>query len=337
MMVALHDIHWITAYRLWYLVLFVSVLLGIRVYQAYKRWRAVTILTGKGNRKDLLVGFSWLREVLKLFFLAFGLVLCVIALLRPAWGHDETETQVEGRQVYIALDVSKSMRAQDIGPSRLEAAKNKIMRLLSQLACEQVGLILFSGSAFVQCPLTTDYGTLRLFLDAVDVESIASGTTALDKAIITATQAFKRSESAVKSKLLVVCTDGEDFSKGAMQAGAQAAQNGIHVITLGVASQEGAPIPLDEVVHGSGYQKDEQGAIVISRLDSRLLTELADVTGGSFVQATDDDVHDVAKLKVAIEQFEREQLCTDTSISFIERYWPFVVGGFASFIAWVLL
>lgn len=337
MIPGLQEIYWISWHWLGYVLLYVGAVIVIMVYQLYKRYRAVTRLTGQGNQGILLIGFSWIIESLRFLFTISALTLFAIALLRPAWGRDESTEIIRGREVYIALDVSKSMRAQDIQPSRLEAAKQKMIALLSQLQCDRVGLILFSGSAFVQCPLTTDYGTLRMFLEQVDVESIASGTTALDKAIIISTQAFKRSGSSAGSKLLIICTDGEDFSTGALAAAQQAAQAGIHIITLGLASSEGAPIPLSDHVSGSGYQKNEQGAIVISRLDESLLTKLAQNTGGFFVRAADRSNADVKEIKQAIEHFEKEQLDSDTTIGFIERYWPFVVAGFGALIMrWLL-
>lgn len=302
-------------------------------YRAFRMRQALTLLS---TTQVVISGTAAWRTWCKTIFFAAGLLLLVLALMRPQWGLKQEKTIREGRDLFIALDVSRSMLANDCDPDRLTSAKKKIKQLLAQLGCERVGLILFSGSAFVQCPLTTDYGSFSLFLDNVDVESISSGTTALDQAIKEAIKSFGNAPSR-KTKLLVVITDGEDFSSNLHAIKTQAQSDGVKIFTLGIGTTEGAPIPLyDERGKAIGHQRDAKGAVVISRLNEGMLQTLAQDAGGVYVRARSDS-QELKHLVECIHQFEREKLEENVREQREDRYHYFLLGSLLCFlIEWLL-
>lgn len=309
-------------------VLFAALLAGVAGVLLMKRffWQRKTItLLGSSNLRNA----SLLRSIVSGFLLASSLIFLLIALARPQWEDVHQVVSQEGRDVLIALDISRSMLAQDLKPSRLEFAKNKVKQLVESLKADRVALMIFSGSPFIQCPFTTDTNAFLSFLDAVDVESISSGTTAIDKAIIKALETFKNMPSR-KHPLMVIVTDGEDFSGHLEGVNKQAKELGLTIFTLGVGTSEGAPIPLynDEGVQ-EGHQKDGKGAIVITRLDEAVLRSLSYETGAEFIKATEDE-SDIRALVSAVQRFEKEKFADARVVTKQEKYWYFAAASLLS-------
>jgi Ca-activated chloride channel family protein len=299
----------------------------VGVYRYWQQQAQSKRLVDRDRRPHLFLGYSPLRMALKETLLIISMGCLAIALMRPQWGKLETSVHHVGRDIYIALDVSKSMGAQDMTPNRIECAKRKIHALLEKLGSDRMGLILFSGSACVICPLTTDSSAFYMFLDNVDAESISSGTTALDQALLCAQKSFK--SSTKKNKLLLLATDGEDFSVNLEKAYAQAAQSGITIITLGVATEQGAPIPsIDERGNNRGFQKDENGTIVISKLNEQLLEQLAQDSKGLYVRAT-HDASDISQIHSYIQTIAQEEGSATVITQAQDRAWYFVLGAWA--------
>ena len=209
------GVHWGATQNLIYFPVLVICII-LLVYAVIRRRRVIALLVASRWSDMLMHAASPARSVFKMVLMIAGCCALFLALLQPQWDKKEEIIEQEGRDLFIALDISRSMLAQDISPDRLAFAKRKIKTLLKKLSCERVGLILFSGSTFVQCPLTTDYGAFHLFLDQIDVETISSGSTAIDEAIKQALDAFGRGVHR-KHKLLVLFTDGEDFSSNLAQ------------------------------------------------------------------------------------------------------------------------
>lgn len=265
-----------------------------------------------------------------------GCASLFIVFLRPQWGAIEQTIEQEGRDLFIALDVSRSMLAQDKKPDRLTFAKQKIKQLVGTLKSERVGLVIFSGSALVQCPLTVDYGAFYLFLNQIDAETISSGTTALDQVIKKIIDIFARAP-ARKNKLLVILTDGEDFSSNLTKVREQAREVGVHIFTMGIGTPEGAPVPVvDDEGRQHGHQKNEQGEIVISRLNEGILRSLSAESGGTYVRASEGDA-DINELVRMVQQFEKEKFEDKTVPTLQERYPIFAVIAFICFLLeWLL-
>lgn len=333
-MSAMHTIHWGSAQNGIYTLLLVPVIILL----AYRFWRSYTVirvLTQFGAHK-FLHNASLLKLFVRsaLYFLAF-LFLC-LALMRPQWNKKEQIVMQEGRDLFIALDISGSMLATDMSPNRLEFAKKKIKALVNSLSSERVGLILFSGSTFVQCPLTSDYGAFFMFLDQVDTQTISSGTTAIDKAIAQALEAFA-SSSNKKNKLLVLVTDGEDFSTNLSQLKQQAHDQGMIIFTVGIGTATGAPIPLyDQQGKQQGHQKDKNGAVVISRLNEALLQTVAADVGGMYLHAT-PNAADIGQLVKKLERIEKEKNEEKKWSAYEDQYPLFLLVTFIALcLEWIL-
>lgn len=311
-------------------------LCGLVCYRLYRTKNSFSLLAAHVYAKQLLVNFSPVRQLAKALLSFIGLVFLFLALLGPQWSEKERVVIQQGRDLFIALDISRSMLAQDMIPNRLECAKNKVRVLLRNLVCERVGLILFSGSTFIQCPLTRDYSAFHMFLDQIDVETISSGTTAIDQAIDSALQAFEGMKGR-KSKLLLILTDGEDFSRNLSGVKQKAQAAGITIFSLGVASKEGAPVPLfNSKGENIGHQKDDAGAVVISRLNGDLLRAMSQETGGTYLDVTANS-DDVLALVSCIQKFEKETI-EDKKVSYLEEQYPFFVAisFFCFAIEWLL-
>lgn len=310
--------------------------LGLLIYRLVRVKRVVGILTSSVHASLIVKNFSWPRQILKAVLTFIGVLFLFLALARPQWDKKEEYIPQTGRDLFVALDISRSMLASDCKPNRLECAKQKIKRLLKLLPCERVGLILFSGSSFVQCPLTSDFSAFTLFLDQIDVETISSGTTALDQAIGLALDTFKLVPER-KNKLLAIFTDGEDFSSNLASVKQEAQQAGLHIFAVGVGTKEGAPIPvIDEWGKQKGHQKDKKGAVVISRLNEGILSALANDSSGAFIRMTKDD-EDMRALHKKIISYEKEKLDDKKVSAYQEQYPYFLAVSFLCFILdWIL-
>lgn len=330
----MHQIKWAALEYLWLLPVIIAGIVLV-FYRMYLRKKAVSLLAGQWSSVVMKNHRPRWHNV-KSILLSVGMLFLWIALLRPQWTKREETVAQEGRDLLIGLDISRSMLATDCVPNRLMAAKTKIKRLLNLLDCERVGLVLFSGSAFVQCPLTTDYGAFLMYLDHVDAETISSGTTALDAALKTSLETYGAVPNK-KTKLLVLFTDGEDFSDNLKQYKDKAQEEGLHVFTIGVGTPEGAPIPLyNEEGKKIGHQKDGKGNAVITQLNERVLHELARNAGGSYMQLTQNN-NDIKKLAQQIARFEKEQFEEKKVAQLDDKYHYFLMISFLCFaLEWIL-
>jgi Ca-activated chloride channel family protein len=330
------NIHFARPDVLWKVVPYIVVATMILLYRLYKTNLVVHLLAGPNQIKKVLQHYSFTRSIVKIILFLTGMFFLAIALMRPQWNETEHAVTQKGRDLLIALDISRSMLAQDLEPDRLSFAKNKIQQLLKTLPTERVGLLLFSGSTFLQCPLTDDKAAFNMFLDSIDVETISSGTTSIEQAIKEAILLFKKMPER-KNKLLLIFTDGEDFSSNLTQVKKEAAKIGLHIITVGVGTPEGAPIPLyDRRSKQTGHQHDAQGNVVISRMNEGILLRLAEDTGGMFVPITKNS-DDIKKIKQFVRSFEKEHLEDKMVTQFQEQYhYPLLISFICFAIEWLL-
>lgn len=312
------------------------VIVGILIYRLVYAKKIVHVLAGSRKVHQTLQHYSFVKSIIKALLFAVGITCLVVALMRPQWSETEEKVAQEGRDVIIALDISRSMLAQDLAPDRLTFAKNKIKQLVQSLRSERVGLILFSGATFLQCPLTHDLAAFNMFLNTIDVDTIASGSTAVEQALKEAISIFKKLPER-KSKLLVVFTDGEDFSSNLAQVKQEAAAIGLHIVTVGVGTEQGAPIPLyDRKSEQVGHQLDAQGNVVISRMNEGILYRLAEDTGGVFVPISQDD-SDIKKIHTFVTSFEKERLDDRFVRQFQEQYkYPLLISFICLALEWLL-
>lgn len=320
----------------WAALPYIIVAAVVLLYRLYKTNRVVGVLAGSRNVRHVLQHYSYPKIVLKIVLFLCGMFFLAVALMRPQWNEVDHPIKQKGRDVLIALDISRSMLAQDLKPDRLQFAKEKIRTLVTSLKSERVGLVLFSGSTFLQCPLTDDKSAFNLFLDTIDIDTISSGTTAIEQAIKEAIGQFKKNPER-KNKLLIIFTDGEDFSSNLTQIKQDAAKIGLHIITVGVGTPEGAPIPLyDHSKKQTGHQLDRNGNVVISRMNEGILHRLAQDTGGVFVPISESN-DDITKIKEFVRSFEKEDFEDKNIKQFQEQYHYALLMSFICFaLEWLL-
>lgn len=241
-----------------------------------------------------------------------------LALARPQWGAKIEEVRRKGVDVIIAMDVSNSMLAEDVRPSRLTRAREEVATLINSLDGDRVGLVAFAGEATVACPLTLDYSAALVFLDVLDPALVPVGGTAIASAIRKSTEAFGSKDK--RYKVLVIITDGEDHEKDAVAAAKEAAAAGVVIFTLGVGSGSGSPIPVREADGNvGGYKKDREGKIVTSRLDPVKLAEIAEAAGGRYLPLTAEG-REIREIQDRIALMEHRQVGSRYITTYEERY-----------------
>ncbi len=246
--------------------------------------------------RQLMPSWSGAKGWVRIVLLSLAWLMFSLGLARPQMGAKLREHEARGAEIMICLDVSNSMLAQDYSPSRLDRAKLAISRVVDKLAGDRIGLIIFAGTSFVQLPITTDYVSAKMFLGNIDTGSVPVQGTAIGEAVKTAMKSF--SAQSDKSRAIIVITDGENHEDDAVDAAKQAGELGIKVYTIGVGSLQGQPIPVE-----GGLLKDRDGNIVVSRLDETTLRKMADVSGGAYVHAGNEEfglgpiVDDIKKME----------------------------------------
>jgi len=261
------------------------------------------------------------RHRSKAIFVVLAILFLILALTRPRWGYQWEDLHQRGVDVIVALDVSSSMLAEDIKPNRLERAKRKISDLLDMMEGDRIGLVAFAGTSFVQCPLTLDYGAARLFLSAIDTQLIPVQGTALGDAIKTSVKAFRSQEK--KSKALILITDGEDQMGKALSAAKSASDQGVKIYTIGIGGEIGAPLPNPS--GAGGFRKNQQGEVILSKLDETTLQQIALETGGSYVRSVTGDIDLKTIYKDQIKKhIEKKELKSERRKIWQERFQWFI-------------
>lgn len=253
---------------------------------------------------QLMPSVSTARPIIKFILWIFALGFIITALAQPQFGSKLLTSKRKGVELIIALDVSNSMMAEDIKPNRLERAKRAIAKLTERLRDDKLGLIIFAGQAYVQLPITTDYVSAKLFLDAINTSIVPVQGTAIGAAIEMATKSF--SPNFTGSKAVIVITDGENHEDDAIGAAKKALESKIVVHTIGMGLPQGAPIP----VGGAGsrdFLKDKDNNIVVTKLDENMLTQIAAAGGGTYIRANNAEVG-LNNLFNEIEKMEKSEM-----------------------------
>jgi Ca-activated chloride channel family protein len=222
----------------------------------------------------------------------------------------------KGIDLIVALDISQSMLAEDITPSRIDLAKHEIAKLIGMLRGDRIGLVVFAGESFVQCPLTLDYGAATMFLDAVSTGWVERQGTALADAIEQSTKAFK--SKSRKHKVLLLISDGEDQEGNAVAAAKKAAEEGIIIYTIGVGSESGVPIPVKRSSGNIVYKKDRSGNLVMTRLNSMVLEKIAIEGKGAYFHASTN--LELSRIIGEIASMEKKELGSSKVTTYEERY-----------------
>lgn len=260
-----------------------------------------------------------------------ALALLVIAIARPQWGVETQALDQKGLQVMVALDVSQSMLAQDVKPNRLARARLEIQDLMQKLNGDEIGVVLFSGAAFVQVPLTSDYMTALNFMENAQPGVISRPGTVIGDAIRTATEAFD--DKLTSQKVLVVMTDGEDAETDPVSAAQEAADQGVLIYTIGFGTPEGDQVPeTDQNGNVVGVKRDEQGNPVISRMDEATLQKIAQVGGGKFLRATPAG-SELDSLLAEIDGLQKAEIQSQMAVRRTERFQWFLALALLALVA----
>lgn len=303
--------------------------LMIFVWRALVRRAAAVQRIGDPALIERLSMANRLRRVLRIVLWFLGTALIIVALARPQWGSDIEIVEQRGVQVMVALDISRSMLAQDVKPTRLDRAKLEIADLIARLDGDEVGIVLFSGASFIQSPLTSDYATARTYLNHASTNAITRQGTAIGEAIGTALAGF--SNQRTSQKIIVIMTDGENHEGDPVAVARQAAAEGAVIYTVGFGSPDGQPIPeYDEQGNVTGYRQDAQGQVITSQLDEATLQQVAEAGGGRYFRAAEQGT--IAGLATEIQSFQDESLQSEFNQKRVERFQLFLLVGALSLI-----
>jgi Ca-activated chloride channel homolog len=312
------------------LTLLLPALAALAIWLFARRRRRVAdalgdpVLIERLGAADLRI-FPWRRLTL----LTLGAASLGFAAAGPRWGTRSAETSTRSLDLVVAVDVSKSMYATDIAPSRLEAERLLIRRLLRDLSGDRIGLVVFAGRAYTLSPLTVDHSALNLYVDALDPEIVSQGGSSLSDAITQATDLVRSSGETGGRRVVLLLSDGEAHEDAAaVEAAAdRAGRAGVTIFTVGVGTASGAPIPELDPIGGqtSGYKRDEAGDVVISRMDPALLGRVARSTGGEFVRM--DEPGATARIISALQRLDRVEGPAGRTIEQHERHALFIGIG----------
>jgi Ca-activated chloride channel family protein len=323
---------WLHPSYVWLLVV-VPVVAGWYLYVRRERMQAWEAFGDTALLQELAATVRPGRRTVKAVLVVVGLALVVVSLAGPRFGTKVREVERKGVDLVVALDVSTSMRAEDVAPNRLERAKNEIKNVLNRLGGDRVGLVVFAGDGFVQCPLTTDYNAVRLFLDVADTDLIPTPGTNFRAAMQAAVQAFDtaadttRSDpgpSARRSRALLVVSDGENHVGDLDAVKETARENRIALFTAGVGETGGATIPVYEQGSQVGVKRDRQGSVVRTRLDETSLTSLAEQGAYFRITRTSSALPD---FREALRELEQTSFGAEKFSEYAEMYqWPLAAG-----------
>ena len=262
-----------------YLLLLLPFLAAFYLYSNYRRRKAIRKFGDPVLMAQLMPDVSKYRPDVKFWLVFAAIGLFAVLLARPQFGSKLETVKRQGVEVMIALDISNSMLAQDVQPSRLEKAKRLVAQLVDKMENDKVGMIVFAGDAFTQLPITSDYISAKMFLESINPSLISKQGTAIGAAINLATRSFTPQEGV--GRAVIVITDGENHEGGAVEAAKAAAEKGIQVSVLGVGMPDGAPIPVEGT---NDFRRDRDGNVVVTRLNEQMCQEIAQAGDGIYVR-----------------------------------------------------
>ena len=311
---------------LWLLTLiplFVVLFAGV----AAQRHRRLARFGNPDTLAELMPEVSNGRVVLKFILFCGAVALVVLAAARPQFGSKLREEKARGVEMMLVVDVSNSMLAEDFEPNRLERTKYAINRLFDGLKQDRVGLIVFAGEPRVQLPITSDYRMAKAFARRIDPSQVSVQGTAIGKALEQALLSFSGETDEKRSRAIILITDGENHDDDAVAVARRAAEQGIRIYTIGIGTPEGAPIEID-----GEFIRDEQGEMVVSKLNEEMLAQIADLTGGAYVRATKQDIG-LDEIVRSINEMEQSELSTVRFEEFNEQYQYLLIAALVLLVA----
>jgi len=289
------------------------------------RRKALHLFADPELAKELTAAVDLKRRRIKAVLMIIACLFLFFTLARPKWGFHWEEVKRKGLDIIVAIDVSKSMLAEDVKPNRLERSKLAVKDLIRKLEGDRIGLIAFAGSSFLQCPLTVDYSGFVLSLDTLSVHTIPRGGTSLARAIKEAIRSFEG--GLKKYKVLVFITDGESHEGDSLKWAEEAKKEGIKIFCIGIGTKGGELIPYIDENGRQTFVKDKKGNVVKSRLDEETLQKIALTTGGSYVRATGAEFGLDLIYEEKLSKMEKRELDSKMSKQYEERFQLFLAVG----------
>lgn len=305
-----------------YLLLLLPLLAALFLYSNYRHRRAIKKFGDPELMAQLMPDASKYRPDVKFWIVFVAIGLFAVLLARPQFGSRLETVKRQGIEVIIALDISNSMLAEDVQPSRLQKAKRLVSQLVDKMENDKVGMIVFAGDAFTQLPITSDYISAKMFLETIDPSLISKQGTALGAAINLSTRSFTPMEGVGRTVILI--TDGENHEDGALEAAKAAVEKGIQINVLGVGMPEGAPIPIPG---SNDYRRDREGNVVVTKLNEQMCQEIAQVGQGIYVRVDNSNAAQNAITK-EINKLAKADVETQVYTEFNEQFQA---------IAWIIL
>ncbi len=297
-----------------YLLIIIPLLVAVFLYNQYWKKKKQQEFGDLDLIKKLSPEKSIFKPVLKFVVICLAILCLIIGLINPKIGSRVENIKREGIDIVFAIDVSKSMLCEDIAPNRLEKSKQLVSQIMSKLGDDRIGIIAYAGSAYPVLPITTDFNSAKMMLQSMNTDMLSSVGTSLVEAI-NLSQTFFEKENKT-SKLLIMITDGEDHTEGSDEVANQAKKLGLKIITIGIGTENGGPIPLKENGVLQGYKNDKQGNQVTTKMNSDILKKIAKNTNGGYidgkntkevVEFVDNELNKIQKTAFASTQMTNYQ------------------------------
>lgn len=302
-----------------YLLLIVLLLVILFVWNTVRRKRKLQSFGDPELLAQYMPNVSLVRPQFKFYLQIVALILLIVALARPQFGVKEQTVKRQGMEVMIALDVSNSMLAQDVAPSRLERSKQLLSKIIDGMTEDKVGLVVFAGDAYTQLPITCDYVSAKMFLSSISPSLVARQGTAIGSAIDLSIKSFGLESTA--SRAIILITDGENHEDDAIGAAKLAKEKGIQVFVLGVGKPEGSPIPLEGSM---SFRKDKDGNVVVSKLNEEMCRQIAQAGGGMYLRVDNTNAAQ-RTLQQELDKLAKSELETRVYSEYNEQYQSFVI------------
>lgn len=293
----------------------IFVLIRLQTKANYRKFADLNMMN------KLLPEKSNFKPYLKFSLIMLAYASVVIAAANPQLGTKLQEVKREGAEVIVAIDISNSMKAEDVKPNRLERAKRAVMNLIDKLYNDRIGVIVFAGEAYLQMPLTTDYSAAKLIISTLDTDIIETQGTAIGNSIELATDSFTEDEA--RNKAIIIITDGENHEDDALGAAEDAEEKGIVIHTIGMGSVNGGPIPVFRNNQRIGFLKDREGNTVVSKLDAAALEQIASVSDGKFIRSAQREP-DLKKLVDELSELEKTEFEAKVFSDYEDQFQYFV-------------
>ena len=319
-----------------YFYLMFTIPVFILVFIIVLRWK---FSTQKKFASEQMLEFlspskSSFKPFLKLIVFCFSIVFLTIGLVNPKIGTELESVKREGIDIVFAVDVSKSMLAEDVAPNRLEKSKRLVNTIIDQLISDRVGIIAYAGNAIPQLPITTDYSAAKMFLQSMNTNMLSSHGTVIDLAIDMSLSFFDMDDKT--NKVLIIISDGEDHNQLAFESAKKAKDLGVKIFTLGVGSDKGSPIPIRANGVIESYKKNRNNEVVITKRNADILNEIASLTDGKYLNANDTQIV-LDFIKTELKEIDKMEFEAKKFISYKDQFQLFLILGLVLIILDVFL